>query len=298
MKIIKNIADMQKISNSHRAKGETIAVVPTMGYLHYGHLSLVKHAKDFGNVVIMTLFVNPTQFGPNEDFNRYPRDFERDRALAEEAGVDYLFNPEVYEMYAHDFSTTLNISGITQKFEGEFRPTHFDGVALIVTKLFNATLPDFAIFGQKDYQQTLVIKQLTRDLNYHVKLIVAPTVREADGLAMSSRNKFLNSEEREVSSIIFLALEDARKAIESGTRDRKVINGIMHNRLRSVQAIRIDYASAADANTLEQPNIFYAGDRVVLLIAVYLGKTRLIDNSLVSVPTTNRFINFGEESKK
>lgn len=284
MKVINTIKEMQKLSDTLKAQGKKIACVPTMGYLHQGHLSLITRAKDFADVVVTTLFVNPTQFGPNEDFERYPRNFERDCQMAESAGCDYLFAPDILEMYPIGFSCNVIIRNVTDKFEGDRRPGHFDGVALIVAKLFNAVRPHASIFGQKDYQQTLVIKQMAKDLNFGIDIIIAPTMREPDGLAMSSRNTYLSKQEREDAIILFKALEEAKMAIDGGCRERKVINAIMHKTLRSIPQIKIDYASSALADNLDEPDTFLAGDRIVLLIAAYMGKTRLIDNSLVTIP--------------
>lgn len=285
MQIVKTISEMQKISQSLRLQNKKIAVVPTMGYLHEGHLSLVKRANELADIVIVTLFVNPTQFAPNEDFQRYPRDFERDEKNAEAAGCHYLFYPSPDEMYPEGYATMLALGGVAGKLEGVFRTTHFDGVATIVAKLFNTTMPHVAVFGQKDYQQTLVIKQFTRDLNYNVSIVVAPTLRESDGLAKSSRNIYLNSEERAQATILFKSLDSAIEAIEAGEKRRKIINAIMHNNLRSVKSIKIDYASSANAYNLNEPETFIPGEQIVLLIAVYLGKTRLIDNAIVTIPS-------------
>ncbi len=287
MQIINSIKTMQEIAVAHKCNGEKISVVPTMGFLHQGHLSLIKEAAGLADIVITTLFVNPRQFAPNEDYDLYPRDLSRDSELAAAAGTDYLFNPGVLEMYAIGNSTNISVDGITSKFEGAQRPGHFDGVATVVAKLFNATLPDVAVFGQKDYQQTLVIKRLVEDLNYPTELFIAPTLRESDGLAMSSRNKYLTKADRKSSSVLFLALENARQAIAGGEVKRTVINAVMHKRLRQVPSIKIDYASVAMADSLEEPDYFLAGDEVVLLIAAYLGRTRLIDNALVTIP--NRY---------
>ncbi len=285
MKIIKNIKEMQATSEKIRTEGKKIVLVPTMGYLHNGHLSLIRQGKEHGDVAIMSLFVNPTQFAPNEDFEKYPRNFEKDCFSAEKSGCDILFAPEASEMYPSDYASFINIGGITKKFEGAFRPNHFKGVATVVAKLFNATKPHFAIFGQKDYQQSLVVKRLAEDLNFDLTIIVAPTVREADGLAMSSRNVYLSPEERSKATILFTAMEEAIEAIQAGERRRKVINAIMHNHLRKLPEIKIDYASAADASNFDEPEEFVQGQLIVLLLAVYLGKTRLIDNALVSLPS-------------
>ncbi len=284
MEIIKTIAEMQEKSRSLIKNGKSIAFVPTMGYFHDGHTSLINLASDYADVVVTSLFVNPTQFAPNEDFAKYPRDFNRDCTIAENAGSDILFNPDVGEMYPSNYFTSVVVAEISEKFEGKFRPTHFTGVATVVTKLLNIVNPDFAIFGQKDYQQLLIVKKLVRDLNINTKIITAPTKRQSDGLAMSSRNVYLSQGERNNASILYLAMENAIKIIENGENRRKIINATMHNTLRSVPDIKIDYASAAEADTLAEPEFFLPGTRLVLLLAVYLGKTRLIDNSIVSLP--------------
>jgi pantoate--beta-alanine ligase len=278
---------MQEISLAHKINKKSIGVVPTMGYLHEGHLSLIDIAKEKSDIVITTLFVNPTQFGANEDFHNYPRDVERDKELAQEHGCDILFAPEMQEVYPDNFKAQVIINDLTTKFEGATRPGHFNGVALIVSKLFNITLPDIAVFGQKDLQQTLVIKKMIDDLNFPVEMIIAPIIRESNGLAMSSRNKYLTSENRQKAGIIFRALEDALHVILRGERERKTINAYMLKTLRSIQEIKIDYACAVLADTLEEPVSFHYGDEVALIIAVYLGKTRLIDNMLIKIPAND-----------
>jgi pantoate--beta-alanine ligase len=294
MQVIKTIAEMQSIADKHRANGQKIAVVPTMGYLHQGHTSLIKIGKEKADIVITTLFVNPTQFAPNEDFSKYPRDFERDFSLACINGSDYLFNPDVIEMYPKGFSCSILVSRVSEKFEGVFRPTHFDGVATVVAKLFNAARPDYAIFGQKDFQQTLVIRRMAEDLNFGIEIIIAPTIREFDGLAMSSRNVYLSPEDRKRAIILFLSLEEAKREIAKGMRDRKFINATMIKTLRSVQEIKIDYAASANADNLNEPDYFLPGENVVLLLACYLGRTRLIDNSLICIPYSLNESNFIE----
>ncbi|NLO18450.1 MAG: pantoate--beta-alanine ligase [Ignavibacteria bacterium] len=285
MLLVEKISEMQAISASLKRENKKIAVVPTMGYLHDGHLNLIKKAKSSSDIVITTLFVNPLQFAPNEDFDKYPRDMERDIKLAEEAGSDYLFCPSASEMYPQNYGTLIAITGITSKFESAMRPTHFNGVATVVAKLLNATQPHFAIFGQKDFQQTLVIKQLIRDLNMNIQMIIAPTTREEDGLAMSSRNVYLSEQERKDATIIYKALGEAISIVQKGEKRRKIVNAVMHKELRSVPYIRIDYAAAADSEYLFEPEEFLPSQQIVLLIAAYLGKTRLIDNALVTVPT-------------
>jgi pantoate--beta-alanine ligase len=276
---------MQKISTGHIKSGQMISFVPTMGYLHQGHASLIKEARNYGEIVVVSIFVNPVQFGPNEDFEKYPRDFDRDSKIAEASGADYIFYPEVREMYPDTYNTVINLSGATKKFEGASRPGHFSGVATVVAKLFNIVKPQFALFGQKDYQQTLVIKQMVKDLNFDVKIIIAPTIREKDGLAMSSRNSYLSPDDRADACLIFKSLEKAVEAIEAGERRRKIINAVALSSLRSNVKFKVDYCLSADADTLDEPEEFVPGHRIVLLVAAYLGKTRLIDNVVVSVPS-------------
>lgn len=284
MEIVKSVKELQCMITSLKNSGKNIALVPTMGYLHEGHMSLIARAKELADIAVASIFVNPTQFAPNEDFSRYPRDFEHDCKVAESQKCDIIFAPTVDEMYPGGFNTELSIKGISSKFEGSFRPIHFNGVATVVSKLFNAALPDMAVFGQKDYQQVLVVKQFVRDMLFPVKIVVAPTVRESDGLAKSSRNIYLSAEERQIAPLIFNTLNLAKSHIEQGEKRRKIINAIMLNSLRSSNAFKIDYVAAADADDFSEPEEFVPGQRIVLMMAVYLGKTRLIDNMLTSLP--------------
>ncbi|HPD34492.1 MAG TPA: pantoate--beta-alanine ligase [Bacteroidota bacterium] len=285
MEIIKDPTKMQGVALSLKNQGKTIAIVPTMGFLHDGHLALVDKAKEIADIVITSLFVNPKQFAPNEDFDSYPRDFEHDQALLKAKNVDYLFAPDALDMYPIGFSTSLHISGITEVFEGTTRPTHFDGVALVVLKLLEISQCNFAIFGQKDYQQTLVVKRMIADLNLPVQMVICPIYREPSGLAMSSRNRYLTDEEKEKASIIFLALEAAKKAIAQGERKRKIINSIILSNIKTIPNIKIDYINTARAESLETPDEFFPGEEIVMLVAVYVGRTRLIDNALIKIPT-------------
>lgn len=284
MEVVKMVAEMREISERHRKNGDIIVCVPTMGYFHEGHLNLMRIAKNYGNIVIVTLFVNPTQFGPNEDFERYPRDFQRDKELAQSVGVDYLFAPSIEEMYPDGYSTMVKPTKFTDKFEGIKRPGHFDGVATIVSKLFNATKPHFAIFGQKDYQQTLVVKQLVKDLLFDINIVVAPIVREPDGLAMSSRNVYLSTEERTIASQIYHALCLGVDSINKGIKKKEKINSIVIEHLRKYPKFFIDYVSTVNSEDFSEPEEFQPGEKVVILVAVYLGKTRLIDNVIATVP--------------
>ncbi|MCS7176943.1 MAG: pantoate--beta-alanine ligase [Candidatus Kapabacteria bacterium] len=284
MELIVTVHHMQQYADQQRRAGRRIAVVPTMGYFHEGHLSLMRRARQLADVVVTTLFVNPTQFGPGEDYERYPRDLERDRRLAEEVGCDVLFVPSVEEMYPGGYTTVVSVRGISGKFEGRFRPGHFEGVATIVLKLFLATKPHVAIFGQKDWQQTLVVRQLVRDLNVDTEIVVAPTVREPDGLAMSSRNVYLSAEERQKATVLYRALQRGRELVLLGERRRQAIVETMERELLTVPELQVDYAAAAEAYTLEEPDTFSPGQELVLLVAARLGTTRLIDNELVQVP--------------
>jgi pantoate--beta-alanine ligase len=272
-----------------RADGQTIGCVPTMGYLHEGHASLIRAAAQKHRFVVVSIFVNPTQFGPAEDFERYPRDIERDRALLNEAGATHLFLPSVQEMYPEGIRSTIHIGGVTEVLEGAFRPTHFDGVATVVARLFQAMLPDEAFFGQKDLQQTLVIKQLVQTSTdaavSSTRITVLPTIREADGLAKSSRNVYLNAEDRRDAVVIYKALERARTALLSSDISCAEAEDLMRETLSTVPRLEIDYAAAVDATTLRtlpgrNPN------EIALLIAAKLGSTRLIDNMLVTISTT------------
>ena len=254
-----------------------------MGALHHGHLSLIEKAKEISDIVIVSIFVNPKQFAAHEDLDKYPRNLQKDYDLAISAGADFIFSPNILDIYPVGYSTTINVNVISESFEGEFRPHFFGGVATVCAKLFLIVEPDLVVFGQKDYQQCLVISKLIKDLHLPIQFIMEPTVRESDGLAKSSRNLYLSESDRQKSGILFIALEEAKKAIAMGETDRKIINAIMHKKLREVQEIRIDYASSALAEDLSQPEFFLKGDKVVLLVACYLNKVRLIDNMVFTI---------------
>ncbi|MEY2720420.1 MAG: hypothetical protein RLZZ273_1786 [Bacteroidota bacterium] len=271
-----------------RSSGHTIGCVPTMGYLHEGHASLIQTAAQHHGLVVVSIFVNPTQFGPSEDFERYPRDLERDLAVLRQAGATHLFLPSVTEMYPDGVRSTIHIDGITDILEGASRPTHFDGVATVVARLFQAMLPDEAYFGQKDLQQTLVIQRLVQTHTdaavSNTRITILPTIREHDGLAKSSRNVYLNEEDRRNATVIYQALTYAQNSIVRGERSRSVIEQQMLHILTSVDALRVDYAVAVDASTLRGATDLIS-ERTALCIAVKLGTTRLIDNMLVELPT-------------
>lgn len=256
----------------------TIGLVPTMGYLHEGHISLVKEARKRCDVVIMSIFVNPLQFGANEDFDRYPRDFERDRQLAEKHQVDYLFVPEAREMYPDQPKTTVSVA-LSDRMCGRFRPGHFDGVALVVSKLFNIIQPDYAFFGLKDAQQVAIIEQMVKDLNFPVTIVPCPTVREEDGLAMSSRNVYLSKEERHKATWLYKSLQWAQKMIDEGERNPRRVKEEIEKILSQVEDLRLEYVEIRSFPALEE--LSRLTGKVIVALAAHLGKTRLIDNIIV-----------------
>ena len=273
---------MARLSLHWQRQGRRIGVVPTMGALHEGHLSLIRRAASQNDVVIVTVFVNPLQFGPREDFRRYPRNLPRDVRLARGAGSDIVFAPSIQQMYPSGFQTTIEIGPLSHCWEGRFRLGHFRGVATVVTVLFELTRPTNAYVGQKDYQQALTLRQLVADFRLPIRLHILPTVREPDGLAMSSRNAYLSPAQRRRATAIYHALRDARRRIHAGERRAAVIMNGMRRLIRSQPEARIDYLAVVDARTLE-PQARIRG-RVVLLAAVRMGRARLIDNLLVDVP--------------
>ncbi len=284
MIVIRKVEELRRYSIDQRSKGKTVGFVPTMGFLHQGHVSLITRASVECDIVITSLFVNPTQFAPHEDFDSYPRDFEHDYNLAKNADCDVLFAPAREEMYPEGATTSLSVGDLAYVFEGKYRPHFFDGVATVVAKLFSAALPNKAFFGQKDYQQTLVVKALSKDMLMGVEIVVCPIVRETNGLAMSSRNKYLTEEEKSKAKILFQSLVATQEFIETGEKNRKTINAFLHEFLRKLETLKIDYALAADASNLSEPIEFEEGEDVVLLLGTILGKTRLIDNMVVKVP--------------
>jgi pantoate--beta-alanine ligase len=274
---------MQEAANELRRADKTIGVVPTMGFLHEGHVSLMNIARQKADILITTIFVNPAQFGPNEDFTKYPRDIERDKRLAESAGTDYLFIPENNEIYPENYLTYVEIEKITDVLEGKFRPSHFRGVATVVAKLFNITKPHIAVFGQKDAQQAAVIKKMVKDLNFDLEIIIAPIVREPDGLAMSSRNVYLSERERQESLVLFHSLLLGEELVVKGERDCDVIRSEMRKCISAAPSAAIDYVSIADSKTLDELSRLKSSDIALFSLAVRIGTTRLIDNITVSV---------------
>lgn len=281
MKVIKEISSMQDISDYHRFSGNKLALVPTMGFLHSGHTSLMIKAKDENDISVVSIFVNPTQFGKNEDFGKYPRDFDRDYHICEKAGADYIFYPDVDEMYGKNNLTNIVVSGITEKLEGSLRPGHFTGVATVVTKLLNAVKPDSLYLGQKDAQQNCVIKKMINDLNIDVNLIICPTVRESNGLAMSSRNTYLTDDQKNKASVIFYLLNEGKRLIiEDKITNKEIITGKIIELFRSrTPEFELQYYEINDNDTLETiEDINNFSGEILISIAVKAGSTRLIDN--------------------
>lgn len=281
MQVIRSPKKMQEVCAGLKRRGKTIGLVPTMGYLHRGHLSLVRTAKGKADVVAASIFVNPTQFGPKEDFTRYPRNLKRDRLLLKQEGCDLVFVPGVRDMYPEGYLTYVNVREITGKLEGASRPGHFCGVTTVVAKLFNVIQPEVAVFGQKDAQQAVVLKKMADDLNYGIRMIIAPTVREKDGLALSSRNTYLSPQERKQAVVLYRSLRDARRLIRAGEKNARRIIAHIRDIISRQSSARLEYVAVTDARTLA-PLKKLQGE-VLISLAVWFGKTRLIDNVNVSV---------------
>jgi pantoate--beta-alanine ligase len=277
MRVIKNFHEMRDWSEAERRAGRRIVLVPTMGALHEGHLSLVREGKKSGERLVASLFVNPAQFGPNEDLAAYPRDFERDREMLEKEKVDILFHPSAAEMYPAGYQTYVDVEKLGPLLCGEFRPGHFRGVATVVAKLFNIVRPHAAIFGEKDYQQLQVIRRMAKDLNFDVDVVGYPTVREKDGLAMSSRNVYLNQQERAAALSLSRSLKQAESLVRQGERESKRIVAAVRAEIEEEPLARIEYARVCDTETLEE--VATVKGAVVLALVVRVGKARLIDNT-------------------
>jgi len=282
MQIVKSIGEMQDTSERFRREGKTIAVVPTMGYLHRGHASLIERARSRSDVVITTIFVNPAQFAPNEDFNRYPRDYNRDTSVAANAGTDIIFYPDTADMYPKEFKSYVEVEGVSRILEGAFRPIHFRGVTTVVAKLFHITKPHAAVFGQKDAQQAFIIQKMVNDLNFDIDIIIAPIIREEDGLALSSRNVYLNETERKNALVLHRSLQHAAKRIQDGENNATALHREMENIIKSGNPSQIDYV------VFINPEIFTVVEKfeppeVLAAVAVRFGTTRLIDNWRIQV---------------
>ena len=282
MKPSREKAEVRALVEEAHGRGASVGLVPTMGYLHEGHLSLVRRAREENDYVVLSIFVNPTQFGPEEDLERYPRDLERDLELAEQSGVDLVFAPEAEEMYAPGHRTWVEVEELTGGLCGRSRPGHFRGVTTVVTKLFGICRPDRAYFGQKDGQQAFVIRRMTRDLDLGVEVVVAPIVREADGLALSSRNVYLSEEERRAAPILQRALCEGEVAVGAGERDAEAVRTQVRRRIEGAPEARVDYVELVSTETLQ--SVERIEGEVLLAVAVFFGKTRLIDNVIIKVP--------------
>ncbi|WP_126427234.1 pantoate--beta-alanine ligase [Brevibacillus marinus] len=283
MIVLSKIAEVRNALRQVRRADKRIGFVPTMGYLHEGHLQLVKTAREQCDYVVMSIFVNPLQFGPNEDFQRYPRDLERDRRRAEAAGVDLLFAPAVEEMYPDKVLTRVTVAQVSEPLCGRTRPGHFDGVATVVTKLFQIVQPDAAFFGQKDAQQLAVIQQVVKDLSIPVEIVPCPTVREPDGLAMSSRNVYLSPEERTQATVLYRSLQLARRLLAAGERRASAIRAEMVRLIEAEPLARIEYVEVVHFPQLTEATTLAAGDQLLIAVAVRFGQTRLIDNLIIKL---------------
>ncbi|HEV7475996.1 MAG TPA: pantoate--beta-alanine ligase [Pyrinomonadaceae bacterium] len=282
MEIINRRQRMSSVARKiRREQDRTIGLVPTMGALHEGHLSLVREARRMCDFVVVSVFVNPTQFGPSEDYEHYPRDLTKDTALLTDYNVDYIFAPAAEEIYPREFSTYVNVGGLSKPLEGATRPGHFRGVATVVAILLNTVHPDFAFFGQKDAQQAVVIKRMVRDLAFDTEIVVLPTVREDSGLAISSRNLYLNAEEQQSASVIHRGLKSAKEVFKKGERHAGKLEEIVRTIIESEPRVRVDYVSVVDADSLEK--LEKLDERPILIaVAAYVGKTRLIDNIMLN----------------
>jgi len=281
VKTIENISRMSTFIKMMKKEGKSIGLVPTMGYLHEGHLSLVRAAKKHTDVVVMSIFINPIQFGPKEDFEKYPRDLKHDEEMAREAGVDVIFYPSLKDMYPEGYATYVTVEKLTSNLCGESRPGHFRGVATVVTKLFNIVKPEVAYFGQKDMQQAMMIKKMASDLNMDIEVKIMPIVRDKDGLAMSSRNMYLSDAERKDAAVLYQSLKNAEMLIKNGERDaRKVIKAV-EDMIKAKQSARIEYVKLVDARELSDVRMITG--EIALAVAVFFSNTRLIDNTTVTV---------------
>jgi len=281
MKVAKTITSVRNLVKAARSKGKKIGFVPTMGSLHIGHISLIEAAKKKCDFVVVSIFVNPTQFGTDEDFEKYPRPFDTDLKICRENGVDVVFAPTSEELYGNENLTWVNVEKLTEPLCGRFRPGHFRGVTTVCAKLFNLIAPDIALFGQKDEQQAIVIKRMVADLKMPLEIVVCPTVRERSGLAVSSRNKYLTAQQKEDAALIFKSLKKCQELISSGLTDTGKIIAQMRNLLSQAPSIKIEYISIVDAETLQALDA--ATGTVLAAVAIRIGRARLIDNILVDV---------------
>jgi pantoate--beta-alanine ligase len=279
MKLIRNLKEMSDFSRRLKLKGKTLGIVPTMGALHEGHLSLIRRARKDNDYVVVSIFVNPIQFGPKEDLKKYPRDLKRDVRLCKKEGVDIVFYPSVQMIYPKDYKTYIKVSKLDEVLCGKFRPGHFQGVTTVIAKLFNIVNPDAAYFGQKDAQQAIIIKKMASDLNMPVKIKILPTVRERDGLAMSSRDAYLNQKERKNAVVLYQALKLARRLIKQGNKNSADIIRKMQHLILTKKSVKIQYIAIVDTQGLRP--VSRIKEKILIALAVCIGKTRLIDNITV-----------------
>lgn len=279
MKIVKTIDEVREQVKQWKREGKSVGFVPTMGYLHEGHQSLIERAREENAKVVVSIFVNPTQFGPNEDLASYPRDLERDSKICEKAGADLIFHPEVSEMYDENACTFVDMDGLTKELCGKSRPIHFKGVCIVVSKLFNIVTPDRAYFGKKDAQQLAVIKRMVKDLNFGIEIVGCPIVREADGLAKSSRNTYLSIEERQAAVVLSKGLSKGKNAIADGEQSADKVKSIIREVIEKEPLAKIDYIEVVNFDTIEPVDSI--DGNILFALAVYIGKTRLIDNFIL-----------------
>lgn len=283
MEVLHSVHAMQRWSDAVHQQGQRIGLVPTMGYLHHGHVSLVHEARKHAQAVVASIFVNPLQFGANEDLSRYPRDLAGDTQKLADAGANALFLPDTESMYPAGFQTSVHVETVTRGLCGASRPTHFGGVTTVVTKLFHAVKPDVAVFGEKDFQQLVTVRRLVEDLNFDIEIVGAPIVREADGLAMSSRNAYLSKEERRAALCLSAALAEAQALVDRGESDALRILGVARQRIAAEPLARLDYVQLVDLRTMEE--VTSIENQALLAVAVQFGRTRLIDNQILKRST-------------
>ena len=281
MEIIDNVKDMQVLADEIRRQGKTIAFVPTMGFLHKGHLSLIAKGKKTGDILVLSIFVNPAQFGPNEDFDSYPKNLTRDFELAEKQGVDIVFTPDKERLYQKNYQTYVDVYDLPNHLCGLCRPGFFKGVTTVVTKLFNIVKPHYAIFGEKDYQQLAVIRQMVKDLDFDIEIIGSPTLREEDGLAMSSRNSYLTKEQRPAALSLYNALVKAKDLVKKGEKNSSIIINAVTVDIKNHKDTKIEYISLCNLNTLDE--VSNIEEPVVMALAVKIKTTRLIDNMILTL---------------
>lgn len=279
IKVVSTVNETKAQIKEWKKQGLTVGLVPTMGFLHEGHQSLIKKAVEENDMVVVSVFVNPIQFAPNEDLETYPRDLEADKRLCDSTGADLIFHPTPEEMYPEGFSTHIQMENLTKELCGKTRPTHFGGVCTVVGKLFNIVQPNRAYFGQKDAQQLAIIKRMVRDLNFDLEIVGCPIIREPDGLAKSSRNTYLNAEERKAALILSKAIKLGKEMVENGERNAQTVIKAMTDKINSEPLARIDYVNVVDALSIEPLEVIKG--EVLVAIAVYIGKTRLIDNFII-----------------